>query len=81
MTVAEEALAKDPADEQAKFSTILNQYWLSWGVRGDCTPEAAKYLGYLDFKELYPDVTGYTFRDIYSAVLAGESSGFTPFAG
>ena len=50
-------------------------------MRGACTPESAKYLGYLDFKELYPDVTGNTFRDIYTDVLAGKPSGFTPFAG
>lgn len=34
----------------------MAQYKYSLDIRGDNTPEHAKYLGYLDVKELYPDV-------------------------
>ncbi|KAK7423063.1 hypothetical protein QQZ08_009230 [Neonectria magnoliae] len=36
----------------------MNEYWYSWGVRGDNSPEHAKYLGYLIAADLYPDLKG-----------------------
>ncbi|KAF4628277.1 hypothetical protein G7Y89_g9876 [Cudoniella acicularis] len=38
-------------------------YMYSWGIRGDNTPDRAKYLGYLDDKELYPDISALKFED------------------
>lgn len=55
------------------MSKITNQYYYSWGVRGDNTPEAAKYLGYLDVKELYPDVSGRSMRSFLEDILDGET--------
>ncbi|KAI1098732.1 NAD(P)-binding protein, partial [Jackrogersella minutella] len=66
------AVKKDPADSSAKFSLLLIEYINTWGLRGDNTPESAKYLGYLDFKELYPGVSGKTMRSIFQEVLAGK---------
>lgn len=70
-----EALKKDPKDVAAFYSRAISEYHYSWGVRGDNTPESAVYLGYLDFKELYPGVTGRTIRDFFREVLAGKGSG------
>lgn len=70
---ADKALAKDPNDHNALFSKVINQYYYSWGVRGDNQPESAKYLGYLDIKELYPDVSGRTMESFFQDVLNGET--------
>lgn len=40
------------------------QYKNMLGVRGDNTPEHARYLGYLDAKEIYPDVSS-TSLDVF----------------
>lgn len=69
---ARSALEKKPGDPNAKFSLMLNQYIDSWGLRGDNTPEIASYLGYLDFKELYPDVKGKTVRARLQEILNGN---------
>ncbi|KAI1764488.1 isoflavone reductase family protein [Hypoxylon sp. FL1150] len=66
------AVEKNPADSGARFSLALNQYFDSWGLRGDNTPEYAKYLGYLDFKELYPGIKGKTPRDHFQGLLSGK---------
>ncbi|KAG9251776.1 isoflavone reductase [Emericellopsis atlantica] len=50
------------------------QYRLSWGVRGDNNPEYAKYLGYLDGKELYPDFEFTTFDQYLDELLEGKGS-------
>ncbi|KAI1463067.1 isoflavone reductase family protein [Daldinia caldariorum] len=66
------ALDKDSADQAAKFNLMVYQYIYSWGIRGDDTPEAASYLGYLDFKELYPGVVGKTVRARLQEILNGK---------
>ncbi|KAI1652957.1 isoflavone reductase family protein [Daldinia decipiens] len=66
------ALEKNPGDSTAKSNLLLNQYIDSWGLRGDNTPEIASYLGYLDFKELYPDVKGKTVRARIQEILNGH---------
>ncbi|KAM0417111.1 hypothetical protein ACHAPT_012887 [Fusarium lateritium] len=48
------------------------QYWNSWGLRGDNTPEFAKYLGYLVAKELYPDLEGRTLEAYIRDALHGK---------
>lgn len=50
-------------------------YMISWGIRGDNTPEYAKYLGYLDTKELYPDMKFTAFEEYMKQVLAGTAQG------
>lgn len=49
------------------------QYPRSWGIRGDNTPEHAKYLGYLDAKELYPDMKFTTFEGYVKEILDGKA--------
>ncbi|KAM0327216.1 hypothetical protein ACHAQA_006350 [Verticillium albo-atrum] len=50
-----------------------SQYRRSWGIRGDNTPENAKYLGYLLAKELYPDVEFTSFDDYLKELLEGKA--------
>lgn len=69
------ALEKNPTDFfSARLPLVLNQYIYSWGIRGDNTPESAAYLGYLDFKELYPGVTGKTMRTFLQEILDGKKN-------
>ncbi|KAJ8100207.1 putative pinoresinol-lariciresinol reductase 3 [Lipomyces tetrasporus] len=49
------------------------QYRYSWGIRGDNTPESAKYLGYLLGKELYPDMDFTTFDGYLKELLDGKA--------
>ncbi|KAI0379263.1 NAD(P)-binding protein [Hypomontagnella monticulosa] len=63
------ALAQNPTDPFAILTLGMHQYIYSWGFRGDNTPESAAYLGYLDFKELYPGVAGKTMRTIFQEIL------------
>ncbi|KAI2620768.1 NAD(P)-binding protein [Hypomontagnella submonticulosa] len=73
---AEEAaiatLAENPTDSSALLSLGMHQYIYSWGFRGDNTPESAAYLGYLNFKELYPGVVGKSMRTIFQEILEGK---------
>ncbi|KAI1373984.1 NAD(P)-binding protein [Hypoxylon crocopeplum] len=69
------ALVKNPTDFSARLNLVLYEYINSWGFRGDNTPESAAYLGYLDFKELYPGVTGKTMRTFFQEILDGKKSG------
>jgi len=70
---ARAALAEKPQDLAAFFDLIGSQYRYSWGVRGDNTPEHAKYLGYLDAKELYPDFKPAKFQDFVKSLVAGTA--------
>ncbi|KAI1342395.1 isoflavone reductase family protein [Xylariaceae sp. FL0016] len=69
---ARKTLSEDPDSKPALFQKTQNQYFDSMGVRGDNTPENARYLGYLDFKELYPDVKGKSMRTVIEEVLEGH---------
>jgi len=51
----------------------VSQYRYSWGIRGDNTPENAKYLGYLLGKELYPDMEYITFDAYLKDLLNGSA--------
>ncbi|KAK1988411.1 isoflavone reductase [Colletotrichum cereale] len=50
----------------------LIQYRKSWGLRGDNTPEYARYLGYQIGKDLYPDLTGKSFEGFCKEALQGK---------
>ncbi|KAF2730569.1 isoflavone reductase family protein, partial [Polyplosphaeria fusca] len=41
-------------------------------IRGDNTPEVARYLGYLDARELYPEVRPIGFAEFVEEVLGGK---------
>lgn len=75
-TIAEfkKKLQQDPKDFGAILGATLAEYINSIGVRGDNTPEAAKYLGYLDFKELYPDVQGKPLRAYFQKLIDEQPS-------
>lgn len=62
--------AKDDTVNPHKLSIL--QYRKSWGLRGDNTPEYARYLGYLIGKELYPDLTGKPFEEFCKEALDGK---------
>lgn len=65
------------ADQGRAFEAVMvrvpAQYLISWGIRGDNSPEYAKYLGYLTTKELYPELQGKPFEQFAKEVLAGEA--------
>ncbi|OAQ97461.1 hypothetical protein LLEC1_03549 [Akanthomyces lecanii] len=68
-------LNRDPQDVDARSQKVLAQYYLSWGIRGENTPEFARYLGYLDGKKLYPDVKLHTFEGYIHELLIGKGKG------
>ncbi|KAJ4182731.1 hypothetical protein NW755_010228 [Fusarium falciforme] len=68
-------LEANPASLDAFGRLSTNQLLLSWAIRGDNTPEYAKYLGYLDGKELYPDFEFTRFEDYVKAALEGTAKG------
>ncbi|CCF44437.1 isoflavone reductase [Colletotrichum higginsianum] len=48
------------------------QFQKSWDLRGDNTPEYARYLGYQVAKDLYPDFKGISFEDYCKEALEGR---------
>lgn len=73
---AETKLVDHPDDYMFNVQKVSTQYLISWGIRGDNTPEYAKYLGYVTSKDLYPDFEYKPF-EIYlrDEVLAGKAKG------
>ncbi|KAJ8071882.1 hypothetical protein OCU04_002190 [Sclerotinia nivalis] len=67
-----ELFAKDASNIQIRFGVMSAQYSYSKYVRGDNTPEYAKYLGYLDARELYPDLKPTTFKEFVVDLLDGK---------
>ncbi|KAH7020889.1 uncharacterized protein B0I36DRAFT_393121 [Microdochium trichocladiopsis] len=68
----EERIAQVPADQQGKVGLPLavHEYQRSWGVRGDNTPENARFLGFLTTRELYPDFQVTTHEEFVKDALA-----------
>ncbi|KAL2681188.1 hypothetical protein Neosp_008795 [[Neocosmospora] mangrovei] len=62
-------------DPMALNKLWILQYLRSCGIRGDNNPEYARYLGYLDAKELYPDFKGNTLEKYFQEVLDGKAKG------
>lgn len=73
--LAASALEKDPDSFVAGFLLIKNEYAISFGARGDNTPEYAKYLGYLTSKDLYPDLGFRGFESFLGDLLEGKVKG------
>ncbi|KAJ0104343.1 isoflavone reductase family protein [Diaporthe amygdali] len=63
----------EPADTMLLMRLWGVEYQYSWGIRGDNTPENAKYLGYLLGKELYPDVEFTSFESYLKELLEGKA--------
>ncbi|TGO26390.1 hypothetical protein BPAE_0060g00050 [Botrytis paeoniae] len=69
---ATELITKEPDNVQNFIMMYSAQYNYSKYVRQDNTPEYARYLGYLDARELYPDFTPKSFRDFLVELLDGK---------
>ncbi|KNG81811.1 isoflavone reductase family protein [Aspergillus nomiae NRRL 13137] len=68
-----ETLEKEPENIPARLALNLFQYFSSKAIRGDNQPKYAKYLGYLDARELYPDFEPRSFRSFLEEVLDGKA--------
>ncbi|KAG8165575.1 hypothetical protein KVR01_004127 [Diaporthe batatas] len=63
-----------PEDTRALQMLWSFEYQYSWGIRGDNTPENAKYLGYLLGKELYPDMEFTSYESYIKSLLDGTAT-------
>lgn len=68
------AAAKKETGPWAKIKVWSLEYRHSWGIRGDNVPEYATYLGYLNAKELYPNLKGISFEDFVKELLDGKGN-------
>lgn len=73
ITYAKEAIAQGSVDMLTMFKVHVLQYNHSFGIRGDNTPENAAYLGYLDGRDLYPDLKGTSMEEFLVKVLSGKA--------
>ncbi|OJD30594.1 isoflavone reductase family protein [Diplodia corticola] len=62
----------EPDNFMNRIRRFEADYHYSKYVRGDNQPEYAKYLGYLDARELYPDFRPITFREFMKDLLDGK---------
>jgi hypothetical protein len=65
-------LIADPTNPTNRFRLVFAQYPISLYVRGDNTPENAKYLGYVDAHDLYPDFEYTSFDSFVDDLIAGK---------
>ncbi|KAH6985221.1 hypothetical protein EDB80DRAFT_733652 [Ilyonectria destructans] len=72
LAAIEEARASE--DPRAVHKLWNMQYSYSFGIRGDNTPAYAKYLGYLNAGELYPDMKGNSLKAWFQEVLDGKAT-------
>lgn len=56
-------------EPESKLNLVMAEYKNVLSIRGDNTPEHARYLGYLDVKDLYPDVTPTTLETFIKEAL------------
>ncbi|KAF4545411.1 putative isoflavone reductase family protein [Lasiodiplodia theobromae] len=62
----------EPENLAHLLQLVRYEYFYSMHVRRDNTSEYAKYLGYLDARELYPDFEPRNFGDFVSELLEGK---------
>ena len=60
---AKEREKQDPSDANAVVMHAWNEYFYSIHILGENTLENAKRLGYLDARELYPDIPTITLEE------------------
>ncbi|KFZ02792.1 hypothetical protein V502_11508 [Pseudogymnoascus sp. VKM F-4520 (FW-2644)] len=70
---AHAALSGNPADMSAIYALYGYQYLLSCGIRGDNAPKNAEYLGYLNVKDLYPNIEFIKLEDYIKDALEGKA--------
>ncbi|VUC34799.1 unnamed protein product [Clonostachys rosea] len=74
ISLARDALNRASAEDYRARAALWNaEYGYSWGVRGDNAPERARFLGYLDVKDLYPDAEWISFETYISELLDGTA--------
>ena len=56
------------------MTVISLEYSYSKFVRGDNSPEYAKYLGYLDARDLYPDLVPRSFEAFAKELVDGKAA-------
>ncbi|KAH9889067.1 NAD-P-binding protein [Cubamyces lactineus] len=72
---AKAALAKDPADIAAKSTIAVTEYMISIHILEENSLKNAKRLGYLDVRELYPDLPRHTLEEYAMEFYAMEEPG------
>lgn len=65
---------RSPEGLTVAFQAVSRQYALSWGVRGDNTPEKAEEVGYVTSKELWPEMEFSGFEDFLKDTLEGRGA-------
>lgn len=73
MHAARKAYTEDLSDPVKRFATIRAEYMVCKYVRQDNSPENARYLGYLDTRELYPDFEPKMFSAFVDELIAGNA--------
>ncbi|RAH81521.1 NAD(P)-binding protein [Aspergillus japonicus CBS 114.51] len=68
-------LSLTPGDPTALLAHVAAQLFYSWAIRGDNTPEYARYLGYVSGKDLYPDFEYVSFEEYVTEAIRGEGKG------
>ncbi|PGH27621.1 hypothetical protein AJ80_00634 [Polytolypa hystricis UAMH7299] len=69
---AQEAERADPELLANKYKQAIAQYSESKYVRADNTPESAEYLGYINGRELYPDLNFISFAEFVDELIEGS---------
>ncbi|THY51391.1 isoflavone reductase family protein [Aureobasidium pullulans] len=66
------AYAADLENRSNRFLLAAAQYAVTKYVRGDNTPENARYLGYVSANELYPEFTYNSYTEFVDELLTGK---------
>ncbi|KAH9888499.1 NAD-P-binding protein [Cubamyces lactineus] len=74
---AKAARAKDPDNLAAKLTIVVTEYMLSIHILEENSLKNAKRLGYLDVRELYPDMPKHTLEEYAQEFYAVEDPGST----
>ncbi|KAK0392852.1 hypothetical protein NLU13_2346 [Sarocladium strictum] len=69
---AAEAIAANPEDISQVITRAVTEYKVSCGIRGDNEPGRARYLGYLDARELYPDLKTKSVDEFVKELVEGS---------
>lgn len=72
LSEARASIAAGSTEWSTKAKMVVLEYSHSKYVRGDNSPAYAKYLGYLDTRDLYPGVKTRSFREFVKDALDGK---------
>jgi hypothetical protein len=74
LETARASFGYDFSNMKQVFTIVSLEYAYSKFVRGDNSPEYAKYLGYLDASDLYPDFVPKSFEAYAKELLGGKAA-------